>query len=82
MNIQLKNSAETKIMMAKKGKTIRSFSKLIGVSHPYLSQILNKKRNPSATVAHKIAEGLGVKVEDIFLIKVVDVTTALGVRTV
>ncbi|WP_142829015.1 helix-turn-helix domain-containing protein [Planococcus soli] len=79
MNIQLKSSEETKIMLAKKGESMRSFSMLIGVSHPYLSQIMNKKRNPSARVAYKIAKGLGVKTEDIFLIKVVDVATSKGV---
>jgi len=65
----LKDKKVTKVLIAEKGYTLRTYSKVIGISHPYLSQVLNGKRNPSATTAHKIASGLGLKVDDLFNIK-------------
>jgi transcriptional regulator with XRE-family HTH domain len=68
ISIELKSGIKTKILIAKTDKSLREFSKKIGISHPYLSQVLSGKRNPSATVAHKISKGLGLEIEDIFLI--------------
>lgn len=81
ITVELKDGLLTKLLLAKKGKSLRSFSQKIGISHAYLSQVLNKKRNPSVTVAFKIANGLGVDVEEIFLIKVVDVSTGREVKS-
>jgi len=75
LSITLKDSLETRISIAEKGRSLRDFAKDIGISHAYLSQILNEKRKPSPTVAHKIASGLEKQIEDIFLVKTVDVTT-------
>ncbi|MDY0410127.1 helix-turn-helix transcriptional regulator [Virgibacillus soli] len=75
LTITLKDGLETRIFIAEKGRSMRGFAKDIGISHAYLSQILNKKRNPSPAVAHKIACGLEKEIEDIFLIQTVDVTT-------
>lgn len=72
--MELKNRAEVRILIAETGKSLRGFSAMIGVSQPYLSQILSGKQKPSATVAYKIARGLGVNIEDIFLIKLIDTT--------
>lgn len=69
----LKDELETRILIAEKGKSLRGFSKKVDISHCYLSQILSGKKNPSPTVAYKIAKGLGLKIEDIFLVKTVDV---------
>lgn len=69
---ELKDNVETKLQIALKGETIRSFSSSIGISHAFLSQILNKRRKPSAIVANKIAKGLGKEMEEIFLITLVD----------
>ena len=71
IEMKLKDSAVICIMIAEQGKSLRSFAKEIGVSHPYLSQILNGKRNPSPLISHKLASGLNLKTEDIFLIKTV-----------
>lgn len=66
--IILKSRSEVLIMIAKKGKNISHFAKEIGVSNGYLSQILNGKRNPSAVVAYKIAKGINLEINDVFII--------------
>lgn len=65
----LKDPIKTRLLIAETGKSLRSFSRKISISHSYLSQILNGKRNPSPTVAYKIAKGLNLKIEDVFFIK-------------
>ncbi|ACA41635.1 helix-turn-helix transcriptional regulator [Lysinibacillus sphaericus] len=69
---ELKNNNDTKLQIALKGETLRSFSSCIGVSHAFLSQVLNKRRKPSAIVAGKIAKGLGKEIDEIFLVRLVD----------
>lgn len=69
---KIKNSQEVKLLIALRGLNLRRFAQEIGISHSFLSQIINGKRNPSAVVAKKIAVGLGKEIEDIFLIMVVD----------
>ncbi|OKL37601.1 helix-turn-helix domain-containing protein [Domibacillus mangrovi] len=66
--ITIKDFGSTRIEIARKGKSLRGFSKEIGISQSYLSQVLNGKRNPSASVAYKIAKGLMLEVEDIFFV--------------
>lgn len=66
--LKLKDPVVVKIMIGELGKTIHEFSKEIGVSQPYLSQVLNGKRNPSPTIGYKIAIGLSLKMEDVFFI--------------
>ncbi|WP_313469479.1 helix-turn-helix transcriptional regulator [Lysinibacillus sp.] len=68
----LKNPNELKMTMALNGLSIRGFSKEIGVSHSFLSQVINGKRNPSATTAKRIAAGLQKDIGDFFLVLVVD----------
>lgn len=70
--VTLKNSMTTRLSIAETGQSLRGFSNKVGMSHAYLSQILSEKRNPSPTIAHKIASGLGKEIEDIFLIKTFD----------
>lgn len=41
-------------------------SKKTGVSQTYLSQIINRKKEPSPKMAKRIADALGVEIEDIF----------------
>jgi len=76
--MMLKDNTSTRLSIAKKGESLRGFSKNIGISHAYLSQILNEKRNPSPIIAHKIAKGLDKEIEEIFLIKTVDESTNLN----
>lgn len=68
--ISLKNRTKILAMIAKNGKNLNSFADEIGISSGYLSQILNGKKNPSPKIAHKIAKGIGVNLEEVFLIKV------------
>lgn len=70
-DISLVDGVKVRILIAESGNTLRSFAHQIGVSHAYLSQVLNGRRNPSPVFAHKIAKGLGVEIDNIFLIKVV-----------
>lgn len=58
-----------RLLIAKKGISQKEFARSIGISNSYLSQIINKKRNPSPWMAGKIARGLKVEVEDIFFIE-------------
>lgn len=65
----LKDGYETRVMIAKKGFTLLEFANEIELSSGYLSQILNGDRNPSPGVAHKIATGLSLKIDDLFIIE-------------
>lgn len=69
---QLKNATNIKLLIAKKGLTLRGMSKEIGVSHSYLSQVIKGTKFPSATIARKLSGGLNKAMEDIFFIQVVD----------
>lgn len=68
----LKDGVRTRLLIAETGNSLRRFSKNISISHCYLSQILRGIRKPSPTVAYKIANGLNLKIEDIFLVDMVD----------
>lgn len=65
----LRNEVTTRLMIAEKMGSLKNFANEIGISQTYLTQILKCDRNPSPTIAHKIANGLGKKIEDIFLVK-------------
>lgn len=69
---QPKNTLSIKLLVAKKGLTLRGLSKEIGVSHSYLSQVIKGTKYPSATIAKKISDGLSIGIEDIFFIRSVD----------
>nr|WP_276519626.1 helix-turn-helix transcriptional regulator [Bacillus infantis] len=51
------------------GYSLRSLAVKLGVSSPYLSQIINEKRNPSAKVAKKITEHFDKEFHDFFYIE-------------
>lgn len=75
LHITLINAEETQLMVAKAGYSLRGFARDVGVSSGYLSEILRNKRTPSPMIAQKIAKGLNVDVEDIFLFEMVDTAT-------
>jgi transcriptional regulator with XRE-family HTH domain len=60
-----------RLLIAKRGMSQREFANDIGISHAYLSQLINGKKKPSPSTAGKIAKGLQVNIEDIFLFKMV-----------
>jgi len=65
----LKNEIETRVLIAEKRGSLKSFAEGIGISQTYLSQILKGTRNPSPNIAHKISKGLDKNINDIFLIR-------------
>lgn len=69
MKLVISNESETRQAIALRGYSIRGFSKEIAMSHSYLSQVLSGIRNPSPTIANKIANGLDQKIGDIFFIR-------------
>lgn len=66
------NTHDLRLLIAQEGKSIRNFAENIGISHSYLSQILNMQQDPSPVVAKKIADGLNLNLSEIFLISMVD----------
>lgn len=60
---------ETKLLIAKQGDSVKTFSKKIGISDSYLSQIINRKRKPSAPLAKKISDNLDRDIKEIFFIE-------------
>jgi DNA-binding XRE family transcriptional regulator len=65
----LKNEISTRVMIAEKSGSLKTFANEIGISQTYLTQILKCDRSPSPTIAHKIANGLSLKIDEIFLIE-------------
>jgi DNA-binding XRE family transcriptional regulator len=70
MKINLVNAYEFRKMLLVNGYSQRSLAKKIQISNPYLNQIIHGERCPSAKVAKKIVDELGIKFEDIFFIDV------------
>lgn len=56
------------------GMTQEELAKRVGITRPYLSDIENDKRQVRGELMIRIAITLGVKVEDIFLISVYNIT--------
>lgn len=73
VEIRMKNPCLLRVMIAKKGFSLSGFAREIGISQPYLSQLLKEKHRPSPRVAFKIAKGLNTDLEEIFLIKNIDI---------
>lgn len=71
VNVKLKDAEFIKVKIAEAGYSLRGYSKKIGISHSYLSQLLNMKSNPSPTIALKISDGLQKKMSDFFLVSLV-----------
>lgn len=69
MSIKIKdlNDFSKRVMIS--GFSQRSFAEHINVSNAMINQIFNEKRNPSAKIAKKITDGLGVSFDDIFFIE-------------
>lgn len=56
------------------GITQEELAKRVGITRPYLSDIENDKRQVRGELMIRIAITLGVKVEDIFLISMSNIT--------
>lgn len=68
MNIKLKDTQDFGKRLILAGFSQRSFAKHIGISVPYMNQIVNDNRNPSAKIAKKVCDGLDAAFDDIFFI--------------
>lgn len=68
VRVTLKDRLELRLLIAMKGFSLRGFSREIGISQGYLSQILKGSKNPSPVIAFKVASGLGKEVSEIFFI--------------
>ncbi|WP_204172112.1 helix-turn-helix transcriptional regulator [Staphylococcus sp. GDY8P72P] len=60
------NIPELRYLIAKNGHSLRSFSKISGISLSYLSLIVNNKVTPSPKMAKKLSENLNVNIEYLF----------------
>lgn len=68
VKVTVKDDVDLKVLIAEQGESLRSFANTIGISPSFLSQVINGFRCPSAVTANKIAEGLDLKIGDIFFI--------------
>lgn len=70
MLIKLKNQNDFRKVIIIKGYSLNSFAKEAGISGPYMAQIANGTRNPSAKVAKKISNALQVEFDEIFFVEI------------
>lgn len=68
MKIEPKVQAIAELLI-RKGLSKRSLAKLAGIGQATSFQICTGKRNPSARIAKKIVDALGVEFDDIFSIE-------------
>lgn len=66
VKVVIKDLEEFQRLVVIKGWSKSGFSKEVGISPPYGSQIINGARNPSPKIANKIAEVLEKDFNDIF----------------
>lgn len=74
IKVTLKDASKLRLLIARKGESLRSFAGRIDVSQGYLSQILSGSYDPSAKIAYRIARGLDIPVDEIFLIEMIDIS--------
>jgi transcriptional regulator with XRE-family HTH domain len=58
-----------KEILIRQGLSQRAFSEKAGISSPFLSQVLQGKRNPGPKTSKKMCDSLGVEFDDIFFIE-------------
>ena len=66
MKIVIKNTESVRKDILKRGMNMRQFSERINVTQHYWSNIMNRKRFPSAQVAKRIADELGKPIQEVF----------------
>jgi transcriptional regulator with XRE-family HTH domain len=70
ISITVKDSNLLRRLIAESGNTVTSFSEELKISRNYLSAVLSGTRNPSPSLARKIAVRLEVEVSEIFTVHV------------
>ena len=66
MKIVIKNTESVRKDILKRGMNMRQFAEAINVTQHYWSNIMNRKRFPSAQVAKRIADELGKTIQEVF----------------
>ena len=66
MKIILKDTETVRKDILKQGMNMRQFAEKINVTRNYWSNIMNRKRFPSAQVAKRIADELGKSIQEVF----------------
>ena len=66
MKIVIKDTETVRRDILKRGMNMRQFAEKINVTQHYWSNIMNRKRFPSAAVAKRIADELGKTIQEVF----------------
>ena len=66
MKIVIKDTESVRREILKRGMNMRQFAERINVTQHYWSNIMNRKRFPSAAVAKRIADELGKTIQEVF----------------
>lgn len=68
--VKLKNPDELLKLIFSNGFSRVTFAERVKISNPYLSEIINEKKNCSGKIAKKISDALGVDFNEVFYIDV------------
>ena len=66
MKIVIKDTESVRKDILKLGMNMRQFAVRVDVTQHYWSNIMNRKRYPSAAVAKRIADELGKTIQEVF----------------
>ena len=66
MKIIIKDTETVRRDILKRGMNMRQFAERINVTQHYWSNIMNRKRFPSAAVAKRIADEMGKTIQEVF----------------
>lgn len=66
MKIVIKDTESVRKDILKRGMNMRQFAERINITQHYWSNIMNRKRFPSAAVAKRIADELGKTSQEVF----------------
>ena len=66
MKIVIKDTESVRREILKRGMNMRQFAERVDITQHYWSNIMNRKRYPSAAVAKRIADELGKTIQEVF----------------
>ena len=66
MKIVIKDTESVRREILKRGMNMRQFAERVDITQHYWSNIMNRKRFPSAAVAKRIADELGKTIQEVF----------------
>ena len=66
MKVQLKDKKQFQRLLIKKGFSKNKLAKESNLSQPYIIQLSQGMRCPSATAAHKILDALDIEFDEVF----------------